>query len=259
MTRPSLSICTFCSEPASKEFPFEEVILSALPIADEIIVVNGDQRPNSETDAILSSIGTGNIKVYHNPWEPRMRRNMMVLQKSLAISHATKDYVLVLDGDEVLHEDDYPKIRKAISLDYAIYTLRVIHFYKDYNTIKIARSGDQWYERRPVLFKNNLGIFDGYRYIPEEDRCRYTSDLTTWNYEPIMDFAKHTSIRIFHYGWVRSDRAMLEKQNAIEKRHHPDFEGLKEWKWDLSNTEIFDGTHPKPMLERTRQWNRSQR
>ena len=39
---PTLSCCTFCSQPYTYEFPLKEVILSALPICDEFVLVNGD-------------------------------------------------------------------------------------------------------------------------------------------------------------------------------------------------------------------------
>ena len=271
----TLSVCTFCSDPITQEFPFKEVVLSALPIADEIVIINGDNilvddylmaeelgedklYEKSETDKIIIDTfyqyGKGDyyspdLKIYYNKWESRMRRNMMVLQKSLAISHCTCDYILALDGDEVLHEKDYDKIKQAMELGHDAYTFKVLHFYRDYQHYKVARSGDQWYERRPYLFKNNLGIFDGYRHI-KDGICQYTSDLTTWDYKPVMDSAKHTSIEIFHYSFVRSEKSMLEKQNAIEKRHHPDWEDLTEWNWDMSNTKKFEETHPKVMNER---------
>ena len=204
---PTLSICTFCSNPISYEFPLKELILSALPICDEFILINGDNierdrydynlENDSEVEKIINQIYEvetdaylNKIKIYYNPWEPRMRRNAMVLQKSNAISHCTSDYVLCLDADETLHEEDFSKIKKAMELGHDFYTFRVLHFWRDYDHIiggeNKADPGEQWYKKRPYLFKNNLGIFDGYRYIPEENRCRYTSDLTTWQYEPIM-------------------------------------------------------------------------
>jgi len=255
----SLTVATFVSEPTSKEFPFKELILSALPIADEIVVVSGGKDGHvgflaGEIAPIMDEIYEENphltgreINVVFNTWQPRMRRNMMVLQKSLAISHASCDWVLALDGDEVLHEKDYDKIKMAMKLDHDAYTFKVNHFYKDYKHIKVAQSGDQWYARRPYLFKNGLGIFDGYRLIEEEGICRYTSDLTTWDYKPVMAFAKHTSIDVFHYSFVRSKEAMLAKTNAIERRHHPDWVDLETWEWDMDNTEEFMGTHPKPI------------
>lgn len=254
----SLSIVTFVSEPIIKEFPFKELLLSAIPIADEIVIISGEKGAhtsfgNQGIAQIIDEIAnegndTTKMNLFFNPWEPRMRRNMMVLQKSIAISHATCDYVLALDGDEVLHEKDYDKINRAMLLGQDAYSFRVKHFYKDYKHIKSVRSDDQWYERRPYLFKNGLGIFDGYRYIESEGKCRYTSDLTTWDYEPVV--AIPTSIEVFHYSFVRSKEAMLDKTNAIEKRHHPNWKDLESWSWDMSNTEEFKGTHPKSMEDR---------
>jgi len=124
----SLSVVTCCSDAISKEFYLKELIESVWDIADEIIVINGDKWDGlipwkSETDSLITSIKNKHedflkLERYHNPWQKRMGCIMPRLQKSIAISHATKDYILLLDADEVIHEKDHEKIKACLELDF---------------------------------------------------------------------------------------------------------------------------------------------
>jgi hypothetical protein len=258
---PSLSVVTHCSNPVTMDFPFVEVINSVLPIADEVVIINGD--PASEDDGevltlIKESLHSGKlenfrseIKIISMPWQEKARKNASMIQRSNAIFQATGDYVLLLDGDEVLHEKDYDKILDAVNLGELAYTFRVNHFYRDY--LHLACSS-WWYKRRPYLFRNFEGIFDGYRSWLEEGKIvtNYTSDLVTWDYKPLLDYAKHTSIEVFHYGYVRDPEKMLLKQNNIEKRHHPDFDEIKEWEWKMEQTRKIDSINVHPNIMESR-------
>jgi len=257
-----LSIVTTVNNAISGEFYLKELIESVLPIANEIIVVNGDYRDNaydnqgwrinSEVEQLLKCyfieyINNNLLKIYDNPWEGRMQKNMWWLQKSIAISHASCDYILRLDADEVLHEDDLPKIKQAIELGYNSYTFKVLHFFRDFDHIKTGinedDNGKPWYNRKIYLFKNNLGYYDNDKDIV---------DFKGNNLEP-----KHTSIKVFHYGHVRKLDTYLLKKNAIEKAHHPtDWIDLTldAFKWKMEGTELFNGNHPKVMSERMKKF-----
>jgi len=264
---PTLSICTYASDAKRLELPFKEVILSALPITDELIIINSDDNICDEVDDDLKELfyyndlykkmfTDGKIKIFDIPFPKRLRKNCYVMQRTNALMQASCDYILLLDGDEVLHENSYERIKLAMELGYDAYTFKVKHFWRDYNHFIW---GEWWYPQRPYLVKNNLGIFDGYRSWLENGKIKteYTSDLTTWDYKPVMDFAKRTSIELFHYGYVRSDECMLNKYNEMETWFHDDNKSQKkEWDWNMSAygttdlVERFEGIHPKVMKER---------
>ena len=268
MSRPTLSVVTTCSEAVSKEFYLKELIESVWEIADEVIVINGDPEQSnshlSETYGLLwdnfakdkdqyGGKEIGKIKIYRNPWQKRMGCMMGRLQRSLAISHASSDYIMLLDSDEIIHEQDHDKIRKCLELGHIAYAWHTLHFYKDYNTVKIPGNG--WYDYRANLFKNNSYIFDmhdsysGYQgtvyaTMGDEERDR--------RYLPLISHAdcKKTSIEVFHFGHVRSDKVYLQKTNEINKSYHPNWKNETKVKWDMENTEAFTGTHPEIMKER---------
>jgi hypothetical protein len=267
MKNKTLSIATYVSDPISQEFYLKELLLSVWDIADEIVLINGDTREKGfnvdgftlwgETEVILDQIwditeehGWEKLQEYRNPWRWRMRKSMGRIQRSLAISHCTSDYILLLDADEVIHEKDLNKIREAISLGHDCYSLRTLHFYRDFEHIKkgpnASDPGQVWYDHRPKLFKNDLGIFDMH-----DNKGNY-SGLVTFNGIDCQEISKKTSIEIFHYGHVRSKEAYADKQNKIEKSYHPEWKE-KEFDWDMSGTIEFKGTHPEVMEERIKQ------
>ncbi len=276
---PTLSVVTTCSHAVSKEFYLKELIESVWEIADEIVIINGDKSNHpsysevaetiyydkqckygiwyESTDSSLNKTITrklhDKIKIYHNPWQKRLGCMMGRLQRSLAISHATKDYIMLLDADEIIHEKDHDKIRKCLELGHTAYAWHTLHFYKDYNTVKIT--GGSWYDYRANLFKNNSYIFDfhdsnnGYQgtiYANMEDNERDRK------YLPLIEHpdCKKTSIEVFHYGHVRSDKVYLQKTNEINASYHPNHKNKTKVEWDLSNTMLFAGDHPKVMKER---------
>lgn len=271
----TLSVVMAVSNPITYDFPFVECVKSILSIADEIIIINGDKeffwyeennysnRNNAEVDYLLSKFlvnSSDKFKVFHLPWQESFRKNMESIAKSAAISQASKDYVLLLDVDEVIHENDHDKIKQCLELGKDAYSFRTLHFYRDYNHYKIPNADNYWYNHRPKLFKNGLGIWDGYQSWVETNtvnyevvptlKTEYTADLITWDYKPVHSFSMKTSITIYHYGYVRDQDKMLVKSNNIEKRYHPEYNNKKEWEWDMNNCVKYTQSHPKVMEAR---------
>ena len=124
MTKPTLSVVTTCSEAVSKEYYLKELIESVWEIADEIIVINGDFNYTGETWKLLvdnwPDKATGlhpKLKMYNNPWQKRMGCMMGRLQRSLAISHATQDYIMLLDNDDEFSTSACFEITKLLNQD----------------------------------------------------------------------------------------------------------------------------------------------
>lgn len=247
----TLSVATYVSNPKSLEFYLRELINSVKPISDEIIVINMDQCKDDRSETSLLLCGYYDIvRTFHLPWQKRMMKNMGRIARSVAISQASCDYVLILDCDEVIHEKDHDKIKKCMEMDHDIYSFRTLHFYRDYNHIKYGVNtsdpGQVWYDHRPKMFKNNLGIFDMH------DKNGNYSGLVTFNGEDCQTIAKKTSIEIFHYGHVRSKEVYVKKTNDIERSYHPDWKDIQveDFEWNISGTKLFEGTHPKVMKKR---------
>ncbi len=92
-------------------YPFVESIKSALPIVDEFVIALGASEDN--TEQMVRDIGDPKIRIIPTTWNDNIRNDRGVKgfvygqQKSTALFNCTGDWALYLEGDEVLHEDDY--------------------------------------------------------------------------------------------------------------------------------------------------------
>ncbi|MCK4633171.1 MAG: glycosyltransferase family 2 protein, partial [candidate division Zixibacteria bacterium] len=87
---------------------------------DEIVVV--DTGSTDRTVEIAESYGA---RVYHQPWA-----NDFSLHRNYSTSLATGDWILIIDADERIVEDDVPMLLRAIEEDrFGVISLNVINVY----------------------------------------------------------------------------------------------------------------------------------
>jgi len=258
-----LSVVTYVSEASAQEFYLAELVSSVYDLADEIVIVDGDSGYNNrDTMTLIAALkekfqddrGHNKIWAYYNPWEWRLGKNMGRIQRSIAISHATGDWVILLDADEVLHEKDFDKITDAMKYgdenNDNVFSFRTIHFYRDYWHYKAGENpsdpGNEWYNHRPKMFRNGLGIFDMH------DHKGHYSGLVSREAIDLQIHAQTTSIEVFHLGHVRSKKSYVEKTNLIERSYHPEWKDIDvdTFEWDMRGTYDFEGTHPVAMKRR---------
>lgn len=259
----TLSVVTYVSNAVNGEFYLGELVSSVYDLADEIVIVDGDKGyDNRQTMTLISALkekfeddrGHNKIWAYYNPWEWKLGYAMGRIQRSVALSHASSDWVILLDADEVLHEKDFDKIKEAMQYghenDVDVFSFRTLHFYRDYWHLKHGKnpsdSGNSWYNHRPKMFRNLQGIFDMH------DKNNNYSGLITRDRRDCQEIASQTSIEVFHYGHVRTKEAYVHKTNLIENSYHPDWQNIdwETFEWDMRGTKDFEGTHPQAMQKR---------
>src|SRR5207247_3786849 len=109
---------TFLRNGQKLGYPFAESICSILPIVDEYIIALGTCE--DETKAMIKAINDPKIRIIHTQWNERIRNDLKVKgfvygqQKSIALFNCTGDWAFYLEGDEVVHEDDLPKVQEAM-------------------------------------------------------------------------------------------------------------------------------------------------
>ncbi|UCD56421.1 MAG: tetratricopeptide repeat protein [Candidatus Hydrogenedentota bacterium] len=96
--RPTISLCMIVR---NEEKYLKQCIQSARKAADEIIVV--DTGSEDGTVEIARRLGA---RIFHHPWN-----NDFSEARNFSISHATSDWILYLDADEVLTRDACARIR----------------------------------------------------------------------------------------------------------------------------------------------------
>lgn len=233
---------TFLRNGNKLGYPFVQSIRSILPIVDEFIVALGPS--DDGTDEMLRQITDSKVRVIPTQWNERIRNDYSMQgfiygqQKSIALFNCTGDWAFYLEGDEVVHENDLPKIRasmethlndervEALIFDY-------IHFYGNKNTYAWSPA---WYRTAPRILRNTIpawapkGLF--FLVMRDHKRGRYPR-------------AAHTGATIYHYGWVKTPSQLQAKKASNSK-----FWGSSDAVADHSEIDPevlrhFTGTHPK--------------
>ncbi len=229
---------TFLRNAEMLGYPFVQSIKSILPIVDEFIIALGPCEDNTEQK--LKSIDSPKIKIIHTQWNENMRKNGFIYgqQKSIALFNCTGDWAFYLEGDEVIHEEDLPKIKSAMEryLDddkVEALAFEYIHFYGNPNTYVWSPG---WYRKEVRIIKNRIfcwapkGLF--FVVMENHKKGRYPR-------------AAMTGAKIYHYGWVRSEEQMNLKLKKVEKYWGKQYKEKKYEEIDSYILKEFKGTHPK--------------
>jgi hypothetical protein len=210
---------------------------------DEFVIALGPC--DDDTEKMLREIGDAKIRVIHTQWNERIRSDYSIKgfiygqQKSIALFNCTGDWAFYLEGDEVVHENDLPKIRaamekhlddprvEALAFDY-------LHFYGNANTYAWS---PRWYRSEVRILRNTIPAWGpkGLFFVVLDSALR--------GHYPR---AAHTGATIYHYGWVRSESQMNLKAAAVQPYWKNRKSTVVDYtKIDPAALKLFTGTHPK--------------
>jgi hypothetical protein len=238
------------------DYPVVEAINSILPICDVFYVGVGNSE--DETRKLISSIGSEKIKIIDTVWDDSLREGgkVLAIETNKVFDTIPKefDWCFYIQSDECVHEEDLPRITKAMnqfkndnSVDGLLFEYK--HFYGHYKYVGIGR---RWYKHEIRVIKNNKNI----RSYKDAQGFRMTDNKKLR--------VKKTGAFIYHYGWVKSPKAQQAKQESFHKMWHND-----EWmknnipaveEFDYSNIDLLEeykGSHPKVFENRIKKanWN----
>jgi glycosyltransferase involved in cell wall biosynthesis len=228
---------TFIRNGTLLGYPFIESILSALPICDEFIVAVGDSE--DDTLARIQAIGSDKIRIIPTQWNEKMQDRGFVYaqQKMIAQYNCTGDWAFYLEGDEVLHEDDLPKIKASMekyldNLEVEALAFDYHHFFGSPDWVAVSPA---WYRQECRIIRNTIRSWapDGLYFI--------VMDKNKKGRHPRAALVGAT---IYHYGYVRNIEAMRQKNEHVGKywKHdHPLFNG---YQIDPEAIKQFEGLHP---------------
>ena len=230
---------TFLRNAVINGYPFEESILSILPIVDEFICVIGEGE--DDTRERVLAIPDSKIRVIDSQWNEKMQDRGFVYgqQKMIAQFNCSGDWAFYLEGDEVLHELEVNKIRETMQehlndLEVEALYFDFFHFYGTPNQIGIAG-----YRRAPRIIRNTIrsiapdGLF--WTVMDRNKKGRYPK-------------AKCADGNIYHYGHCRSVSKMAEKLKQVGRywgSKHQEFKGYGSI--DIRELRPFTGSHPAVM------------
>jgi glycosyltransferase involved in cell wall biosynthesis len=238
---------TFLRNGQKLGYPFVASIRSVLPLVDEFIIALGPC--DDETEKMLRDMGDAKIRIIPTQWNERIQPNYSVKgfvygqQKTIALANCTGDWAFYLEADEVVHEDELPKIRgamekylddkrvEALAFDY-------LHFYGNQNTIVWS---PRWYRSEVRIIRNTIPVWSSealyFNVVVSHKQSRYPR-------------AAHTGATIFHYGWVRSEAQMNLKSAASLKywQNRPS-SAVDYTKIDPASLRLFTGGHPQAVQD----------
>ena len=196
------------------DYCFKESIKSMLGCCDQVIVAYIPGEDN--TLEVLESINDERLKILHlteADWNMFDDKHRLSYLTNVAIQEADRmgfQYVLSVQSDEVLHEDSYLAVKRAISDNYEGYLCTRINLWKSPD-LELNVSQDRLPCSNEVirLAKVSYKAFDDAESI----------------YAPaVIDYIDE--IKIIHYGFVRKREVMKSKiinmQEGVFKLGHHD-------------------------------------
>lgn len=234
---------TFLRNGHKLGYPFIASIRSILPIVDEFVIALGPC--DDDTEKMLREIGDPRIRIIPTQWNERIRPDYSVKgfvygqQKTIALFNCTGDWAFYLEADEVLHENDLPKIQAAMGKhlgDNRVEALAFdfVHFYGNANTVLWSPG---WYRSEVRILRNTIPAWSSeslfFNILVSHKKSRYPR-------------AAHAGATIYHYGWVRSESQMNLKSDSILKywQDRPPV-AINYTQIDSAILKPFTGTHPK--------------
>lgn len=227
-------------------FPIRACIESILPLVDEFVVALGEGDADDDTLAQIEAIGSDKIKIYHRIWDEKLFKDGAIFREetTFALQQCTGDWCIYLQADEVIHENDLPKIQKACAKyqdDKEVEGMLISyhHFFGDYEHEVISHG---WCANEIRVIRNRLGA-ESFR------------DAISFRINDRKMKVVEIDIPIYHYGWVRPPALMTQKRNIQHDMHHGKEGGEAHYTQDLfqygplGRLDKFKGTHPAVMKD----------
>ena len=239
---------TFIRNAVKNDYPVVEAITSILSLCDEFIVALGNS--DDQTEDLIKAINSPKIKIINTVWDDSLRAGGAVFaaQTDIAFNAIStdSDWAFYIQGDECVHEDYLPVIKKEMENNLADpgiegLLFKYLHFYGSYDYYGQSR---RWYRREIRIVRNNKSIHS-YR------------DAQGFRLDGRKIRVKLIDAYIYHYGWVKPPAGLKNKLLNFNTFYHDD-EWIAEnlpvsFEFDYKNADRlihFTGTHPKVMQKR---------
>lgn len=254
---------SFIKNASKLYIPVKESILSVLPLVDEFVIAIGDCDEDDTTKQDILSIKSDKIKIIDTIWDTKTfhKNTEFARQTDIAKEHCTGDWLIYIQADEAIHEDDFPVIKKAMfdnldnsDVDGLLFKYR--HFWGDYEHY---HQSHKWYPREIRIIKNNPSIHSwrdaqSFRKFNTEFKGTF-DDYMSENSTKLN--VKLIDAYIYHYGYVRPPKMMSYKTKVMNTSYHGKEQANKKFNRDpsvfdygpLQQIAKFSGTHPEVMLD----------
>lgn len=201
---PAISLCMITR---NEEKYLDQCLNSVKDLVDEIIII--DTGSTDKTKEIAKKF---NAKIFDFKWQDDFSA-----ARNESLKHATKDWIFVLDADEVIEKKDLEKIKNIVNdNDFAGFKLEQRSYINNYFEGALENKSDfglvkqyPFYISNSLvrLFKNNLGI-----------KFEHKVHELVENYMEEHDFKyKKTGIILHHFGSLKDEKTIKEKAEQYSK------------------------------------------
>ena len=244
---------SFIRNAIKLDYPIVEAITSILPICDEFVIAVG--KSEDDTLALIQSINSPKIKIIETIWDEALREGGRVLasETDKAFSHISpdSDWAFYIQGDEVVHEDYLPLIKKLMEkwkddLNVEGLLFNYKHFYASYDYVANSR---RWYKKEIRVIRN----------LPEMHSYR---DAQGFRIGERKIRVKPIEAYIYHYGWVKHPEFQKQKHRSFNALYHDDewiennIPDVNEFDYSvIDSLKKFEGSHPRVIQKRVNKMN----
>lgn len=188
---PTISGYTTTKDCIEHMYPWKKSIQSMLGFCDEVVVMDGGSSDGTYEELLDWSEKEEKLKVFQTKRDWNHPRFAVYdgANKGLARRKCTMDFCWQMDADEVVHEDDYDKIKNLIKKfpgQIDIVSLPVIEYWGSENKVRMDITPWKWRVSRnmpnithgiPKELRRNDDNNQLYAY-PGTDGCDYIDDNT---------------------------------------------------------------------------------
>ena len=169
---PTVSGYTTTRNCISQKYPFESSIKSMLGFSDEVVVVDGGSDDGTWELLQEWSKKEDRLKVYQveRDWNHPRHAVYDGLQKGEARSRCTGEFLWQMDSDEIVHEDDYEKIKnmcKNFPTEVDLICLPVVEYWGGPEKVRLDINPWKWRLSRNLPHITH-GIPNALRKLDEE-------------------------------------------------------------------------------------------
>lgn len=225
-------------------YPVTESIRSILPVCDEFVINVGDSE--DETLSLMQALQKEEpkIRIMRTQWDFSKGKEVLSYQTNVALKECRGDWAFYLQSDEVIHENDLPRLKRLMaefSDNPGVEALRFkwLHFYGSYYRYRIDRG---WFRKQNRIIRNNGEI------VSVGDACGFARK----DGRPLKEH--NTGCLLYHYGWVQPPDVMQERRLNAEQigfaQLSAQVRNAKRYSYgDLSRFPPYFGSHPAVMKD----------
>ena len=230
-----LSILTTITNPDKRQDKWKEAIDCYRELADEVVLVDGSEVAGS---AVLNLGSVKKVKYIWEPWPYEWNWVELPKHLNIGLAECTGDWVLKLDIDQFIHEDDFGFLRKSLeACNGDVATLQ-----------KMSMTyGKKFYQKgsAPIAFKNKEYIKIGRNVNRRTDLC-FAVDTRGHGVESVDDYEmplggdlkiEKTSVSYWNYDYFFKTKEFTKEEFWRFSRAYQKYFG--EWAFGDSEEKSF--------------------